>query len=312
MTIDTKGLSLLIQEASTLSRKANWTKHEERRNAFLLSAIAAVKAGATLAEVDQDELNTRERAAGLPLTTLAAQETKEEREARAWKGFVNGEKRDMTVGGSLAGQLGTYTGLGYFVPTDFFPTLFRALKAHDALFDEENVTLIKSANGRPLPIPVAGDTEHTASVVAEAASESSVDFDSTDHVVLGAYTYMSDRYVVSMEAFQDLSSALTVTALAKEFFQDKLARGIGADLVNGTGEGVKPLGLIPALYALGVVPVNAEGSEANDGMGTNNGVNSLGSIDFSNALAELDEAYASSPKCAWIMNKKLLSASTSL
>jgi HK97 family phage major capsid protein len=230
--------------------------------------------------------------------------TEEEVRATAWQSLV--ERRDMVEGAPMLTQLGTYTGLGYFIPTGFFPTLFRALKAHDCLFDESAVTLIKSKTGAPFAIPLASDTEQTASVVSEAGSQTSVDFDSTNHAVLGAYSYASDRYVASLESFQDLDTAVSATALANEFFQDKLARGIGADLVNGTGSGVKPLGLIPSLEANGAPIVTTQGSSVNDG-GTGTGANSIGSLDLSTAVGELDEAYFG-PKTAWIMNRSTLAA----
>jgi HK97 family phage major capsid protein len=304
MTIDHKGLAVLIQEASTLSRKARLSPQEERRNAWLLSSISVIKTGGiTLAELDEQDHNERARDRGLPTVQLTSRKqlTEEEVRATAFQALV--ERRDMTEG-NLGAQLGSYTGLGYFVPTGFFPELFRALKAHDCLFDEDCCTLIKTTNGSPLPIPLASDTGSPASVVSEAGSQTSVDFDSTSHVVLGAYSYASRRFVASLEAFQDLSSAVSMTALANTFFQDALARGIGADLVNGTGGGVKPLGLIPSLVANAAPVVTATGSAANDG-GAGTGANSLGSPDFTAALAQLNTAYFG-PKTAWIMNKATL------
>ena len=43
--INTKELQSLLAEASELSTKPNWTKQDERRNAYLLAAISAVKSG---------------------------------------------------------------------------------------------------------------------------------------------------------------------------------------------------------------------------------------------------------------------------
>jgi HK97 family phage major capsid protein len=305
MSVDTKGLALLIQEASVLSRKVRLSGQEERRNAWLLASISALKqGGTTLAELDAEQHNERAIAAGLPTVEARKKLTEEEARATAFQALVaRGEQRDMVEGAPMLTQLGTYTGLGYFIPTGFFPTLFRALKAHDALFDEDAVTVIKSKTGAPFAVPLASDTEHTASVVSEAGSQSSVDFDSTSHATLGAYSYATDRYVVSSESFQDLDSAVSVTALANEFFQDKLARGIGADLVNGNGTG-KPLGLIPSLEANGAPIVTAAGSSGNDG-GAGTGANSLGTADLSSAISQLDQAYFG-PKTAWMMNRATL------
>jgi HK97 family phage major capsid protein len=305
--INFKELRLLLSEYNSLTNKVRLSKADESRCAYLQTAIAAVKSGVSLAEMDQQELNDRESRAGVPLTLLPDRSKTDNAEVRAWQGFVAGERRDMVEGGNLSAQLGTYTGLGYFVPSEFFPELFRALKAHDALFDEDSCTLIKTTNGRPLPVPLASDTEHTASVVGEAESQTSVDFDATGHAVLGAFSYCSDRYVASVEAFQDLETALTAVALAKEFFEDKLARGIGADLVNGTGT-TKPLGLLPALEALGVPVITAQGDSETTGnaVGEQTGANSIGVTDCKNAIDALDTAYLESPKCAWLCNRHTL------
>jgi hypothetical protein len=81
--------------------------------------------------------------------------------------------------------------------------------------------LADGANGRPLPILTAGDTENVATLISEAGSRTSTDFYETGHVVLGAYSFSSPRFVVSLEAFQDLNvndEGLTAIALRKQNF----------------------------------------------------------------------------------------------
>ena len=150
MKINTQELSGLLQEASSLSSKANWTRQDERRNAFLLSAIAAVKVGASLDDVHHDYVNAEEKRLGLPVTPRKASFLSREQvsEARSWKHFV--ETRDMVEGAPMLNHFGTYTGFEYFVPNDFFSGLFAAMKAHDVLFDDDAVTFIRSTNGRPM------------------------------------------------------------------------------------------------------------------------------------------------------------------
>jgi HK97 family phage major capsid protein len=304
MTIDQKGLAVLIQEASALSRKPRLTVQEERRNAWLLSSISVLKQGGiTLADLDQEDINSRSAAAGLQSVNLPKPLNEVEQRAKGFAGFVRGERRSMGVQ-PLSAQIGTFGGLGYFCPTDFYPTMWRSLKAHDCLFDDDTATVIKTTNGRPLPIPTGSNTEHSAVVVAEAGSRTPVDINSLSHVVLGNYSYSTDQYYVSLEAMQDVSGAISVMDLANTFFQDALARGIGKDLVTGTGGGVKPLGLIPSLEAIGAPIVTANGSAVNDGS-ANTGANSLGSPDFSAALAQLDKAYFGT-KTRWLMNASTL------
>jgi HK97 family phage major capsid protein len=113
-----------------------------------------------------------------------------------------------------------------------------------------------------------------------------------------------------MEAFQDLDASLNAISLFKRFSADRIARGVGADLVTGNGTG-KTLGLIPSLVALGVVPVTAAGAAVNTG-GAETGANSLGSNDFAAAYSALDAAYLSSDKVAWLMNHKTLATVSSI
>ena len=60
-----------------------------------------------------------------------------------------------------------------------------------------------------------------------------------------------------------------------------------------------------SLVANAAPTVIAVGSAPNDGSSAA-GYNSLGSQDFANAIEKLDDAYANSPKAAWLMNKKTL------
>jgi HK97 family phage major capsid protein len=304
--INTKDLNLVLAEAAALTNKGKWTKQDEKRFAFLQTAAAAIKAGASLSEVEQQNHNERMRASGLPVTNFTNTSflsREVEVEMRGWQALVN--KRAMGEGAPMLAQLGTYSSLGYFVPTNFYPELFAAMKASDCLLDEDSCTLIKSSNGRPLPVPVAGDTTVVASVISEAGSQTSVDIDSTGNVVLGAYSYSTPRFICSLEAFDDLEASFTAVGLFRQFAADRLARGISKDLVTGNGTG-KTLGLIPSMEALGLPYITASGSSSNTG-GSESGASSLGSGDFAAAFGEIDDAYLSSPKAAWIMNRSTLS-----
>lgn len=310
MQIQVQEITRLTQEMDVLSRKMNQTPQEKRRYAFLPTAISALKVGASLEKLEETYVNDQLLERGLPrVQSVDPFVSRDQKiEARGWHNVLKysrteNELRDMQEGNPV-GRLGTYSGLGSFVPNDFFPTLYAALGAHDPLFDADSVTLIKTSHGRVLPIPVVGDIEVVAGIVGEGGSQSSVDFNTTGHAPLGVFTYNSKRVVISMEAMQDVSGALSFIDITKSIFASRLARGIGADLVNGNGSS-KPLGLLTALSNLGVVPVTATGRAANTG-GTETGANSLGTQDFANALDGIDSAYLESDKIMWLMNRKTL------
>jgi HK97 family phage major capsid protein len=306
MSINTKDLNLVLQEGAALTSKANWNKQDEKRFAYLQTAAAAIRAGASLSEIEQEAHNERAVKAGLPtMEAVSFIKPQQELEIRGWKRLITGieEKRDMTEGNPV-NRLGTYTGLGYFVPTGFYPEIFAAMAQHDVLFNPEDCTVIKSTNGRPISVPTAGDIENVASLISEAGSQTSVDIDTTGGATLGANSYSTPRFVLSMESFQDLDASLTAVGMFKQFAADRLARGISKDLLQANIPGTI-VGLIPSLENIGAPVVTASGSSSNDG-GSNTGANSLGSIDFKNALDQLDDAYAQSSKCAWVMNRKTL------
>jgi hypothetical protein len=143
MSIDLKGLQQCVAEANTLSSKPNLTKGEERRYNFLLSAISVIKVGgASLRELEHEDRN--EIRARYKLPQVAGSGLTEEQETRAmgFKSFIKNE-RAMTEGDGLS-RIGTYSGLGYFVPNAWLNRLYSAMAAHDPLFDPDVVTVVRN------------------------------------------------------------------------------------------------------------------------------------------------------------------------
>ncbi len=305
--INTKDLNLVLQEAAALTSKKNWTKQDEKRFAYLQTAAAAIRSGVSLAEIDQEQHNEHAIRNGLKPVNLTrtshALTAEQESEARAWKHFV--ETRAGETQGNLLTAIGTYSALGYFVPTGFMQKLYTAMAAHDFLFNEDDVTLIKTTTGAPMSIPVAGDIENVASVSGEnPGTISAVNISAPGQVTLGAYSYQTPLFIASLEVMQDLNASFGAVQLFQRFSDDRLSRGISKDLLLGDGQNV-PLGLIPTLETLGISPTIAQGSSGNDG-GAGTGANSLGSVDFVNLLASIDQAYLASDKFAFVMNLKTL------
>ncbi|HEY2120821.1 MAG TPA: phage major capsid protein [Candidatus Acidoferrum sp.] len=298
MNIDYGALNSHLVEYNELSEVRNPDALQKRRMAYLQTAIAALRSGASLADVLDADHRNKAKQYGVSLDPPPDARTIE---ARGWQAVV--QKRDM-VEGNPAGRLGSYTGLGYFVPTEFFPTVFSAMAAHDVLFDDDACTVLKTTNGRVTTVPLIGDIENVATVVGEAGTQTPTDISATGQAILTAYSYKTPRFVASLESFQDVDESLSVVKLFKSFTADRLARGIAKDLVTGNGSS-KPLGLVPSLEAVGVPFVTASGSSGNTG-GSETGATTLGSADFAASLENLDEAYAQSPKCAWLMTRKTL------
>ena len=314
--INQRELQILLNEASELSNKPNWTKQDERRNAYLLAAISAVKSGVSLLELDQAELNSEEERMGVEFTRLG-KPTFLSREQRAdievWQRYFKTnrlEARDMKVGNGTPAYL---TGnLGSFVPLEFFKGIFMAQKAADALLDPNVVTYISdvdadtplSQKGRPIEVPMFGDTENVAMLTTEGATSAEVDIAAPSAIMLGAFAFRSPVFHFSMEALQDVEAMGGVLNMFQAFSADRIRRGVSPYLVTGTGTN-QPTGIINALEALGNAAVTAVGNSANTG-GAGTGANSVGSADIANLYYALDAAYRDNPKCSWLMNSATL------
>jgi len=298
-------------ELDSLSKKASLTPQERRRSDFLLSRVANLRAGFGLRQVMASELHTLETGHGLEHAEIPQPDSLSE-ETRAFCQFMKTgewEKRDEVTGIPIApnGFTGGNGG-GSFSPVDFFSDfLVKSLKAHDPIFDEDSVTLIKTENGRPIMVPFLSDTENVAVLTSELADTSSSEQDiaSAGQVLLGAYSYRSPIFRTSIESVQDTENAFPVVEIFKAFAADRIARGVSKDMLVGSA---KTVGLLPSLLALpfGVGAI-ASGSAVNDG-GSGTGANSIGSQDLSNLFFSVNSSYRDSEKCAWWMNDGTLLA----
>src|SRR5256885_1138652 len=163
--IDRKGLAILVGRAEACPTKiARLTQQEEKRFSLLQSQIALLKTGeVTLDDLTLDEVNETSRLAGLPQIRRQAPVSETRAKAEAWSLAlkVMAEKRTANeVEGNIIARIGTYTGLGQFVPTEFIQETYAAMAAHDAFLDEDAVSMLNSTNGRPTTIPLFGDIEN--------------------------------------------------------------------------------------------------------------------------------------------------------
>jgi HK97 family phage major capsid protein len=315
--INVRELSLLYQEMTALANKPNWSKTDEQRNANCMARISAVKAGATLAEVDEQLLNADEQRNGFKPTRLRKPwaMTPERRakavfmqqlvESRGIKGHEM-EMRDGETIGNPIPQIGTYSGLGVFVPTDMYSSIFNAMAWYDPLYDPDVCTVIRSSNGRPLRMPLYDDITNVAVQVGEASADSGeVLLGNPDQVTLGGFSFRTPIQKYSVEAIQDIEGAVTAYDIFQKMASDRLARGIGAKLINGAGV-TEPLGLVTALTEAGAPAITAKGRSGNTGVGTDTGANSVGSTDLADVFYAVNEAYRVQPKCGWLMNDTTL------
>ncbi len=316
MTRNQHDLQLLLTEAAVLSNKVHFTKADERRNSFLLSAISLLKGNPslTLAEISQAELNTMEAREGFKQTRINRVKLSEEREQRGrfMQKLVRCEElrgpefRGETEG-NLTTAIGSYTGMGALVPTDCYNFIFGAMAQHDSLYDDECVTLINSTNARPMAIGSYDDIDNVAILITESADLTGqmVPLGSPGISKLGAWSYRTPIHRFSTELFDDLAEAANAYDLFSNFAADRLARGAGSYLINGSGSN-QTQGLLTSLVALGVQGITAAGSGANTG-GAETGITTVGSADLAKCYMAVNRAWREqSDKVGWLMNDTTL------
>jgi HK97 family phage major capsid protein len=200
------------------------------------------------------------------------------------------ERRDIAEGAPMLAHIGTYTGLGFFVPTGFRNEIENATKYFCNFLDESisGCTVMRTATGQVIPMPTNNDTAQVATLVGEAASVSELDV-TAGQINLACYKFSSGLIKVSNELLQD--SAFDLQSWLSQKFGERYGRAYENYLTNGTGVGgSQPTGILTAILASGVSPVVAAGSNANDGSGST-GVNSIGYDDLVNLEHSVDPTY---------------------
>jgi HK97 family phage major capsid protein len=196
------------------------------------------------------------------------------------------ERRDGVVEGDLSAQVGSYTGLGFFVPAGFIYDVENATKWFAPLMDGQVITVMDTATGNPLPYPISNDTTQEAAIVGESSEVTEQDV-TAGHVLFTAFKYKAGLIKASIELVED--SAFNLESWLAERFAIRFARGYERDLTSGSGTG-EPLGLLPAIAASGAVAVVAAGSAEASG-GSETGANSVGYTDLVRLEHSVDPSY---------------------
>jgi HK97 family phage major capsid protein len=194
--------------------------------------------------------------------------------------------RDVAEGAPMLTHVGSYTGLGFLVPTGFKNAIEDATKYFAPLMDGSVFTTLETATGNPLPFPVSNDTAQSATIVGEAGGINESDV-TASHIVFAAYKLTAGRVKASVELLQD--SAFDLEQWLAERFGIRYGRGLENYLTNGSGSG-EPTGLLTAVAASGATPVVAAGSSESTG-GAQTGANSIGYSDLVNLEHSVDPTY---------------------
>jgi HK97 family phage major capsid protein len=197
------------------------------------------------------------------------------------------EQRDVAEGNVL-NHIGTYTGLGYLVPTGFAGRIEQAMKYFAPLMNEFGT--LPTSSGNPLPFPTSDDTSNAAVLVSEAGviGESDV---TANQVTFGAYKFTSGVIKASVELLED--SGIDIDQWLADRFAERYGRAWEYFLTQGEGStSGEPMGLL-TYVAENPNPngvVIATGSSESTG-GSQTGTNSVGYSDLVNLEHSVDPAY---------------------
>jgi HK97 family phage major capsid protein len=194
-------------------------------------------------------------------------------------------QRDGVIEGNLGSHIGTYSDLGYFVPTGFVNALEIAEKFYCDMVGK--CGSISTGSASPLPYPTSNDTSNVAVLLGEAGAVVEKDV-TASQILFGAYKYSSGMIKVSVELAQD--SAFDLESFIAKQMGTRFGRKFEDVFINGTGS-AQPTGLLTAIDASGITPIVAAGANANSGNAGDTSVNSIGWADVVNLEHSVDKAY---------------------
>jgi len=250
---------LLANEADEISKRSDISKRDESRMSFLLAKMKALQSGNVASSSDE----TRDFFRAL----LKGRETRQMQEGQ----------QTITYSAQAEG--------GALVPQEFYDNLVMGMAQYDPLLDKNIVTLIESGSGAlpPFTLPGWDLSTFSAVMVGEGVKQNPQTPPAVSGAILNGYKFMASLPVsieLEEDAFQSWQS------LMQTAYTIGMARGIGTQLVVGSGSPNAPQGVLAgtsSVYTLasnGVVVLN----------------------DIENIYFKVDRVHRAAPKCAWLMN----------
>lgn len=254
----------LLNEADELSRRSEPSKQDTARSAYIYAKIKALSSG-----IDAVDYRTQ-------FFSDLFKNRVPKPEVRAFTPLEAGSQSILYTSGTEG---------GYLVPQDFHDEVIFGMSQYDPLLNKDIVTLIESKDASLNPYTVPGWDMSTFAAVK--VSENAQQLPNTtppavSGTQLGSYKYMAS-IPVTTELEEDMFEA--TQKLMSDAYQVAFARGIGSDLVLGSGTNA-PQGVIAG--SVNVYTLAA------------NGVVSL--TDVEAIYFKVNRIHRASPKCAWLMN----------
>jgi HK97 family phage major capsid protein len=267
----------LQRKIDALLSKPSLTASEQKQADLLMSQVANLRSD----EERQLRLAKALESCGLPYTPPATgDKLTQQQELESFRKYVAyGETRTYSPLSSDPASIGALV-----VPATFYSKLLTGISQYTELMAEENVTLIQTDKGNKMTLPQLGLDSITAAIAVQGTDLLPVANPNVSSLSLGGFSYRTNPIAATIELEQ--YSFESITTLLVKAFSTGLARGIGSDLVLGSGSGA-PLGVLAA---------------ATDSTVVSSGSGGFSVTDLRAVYAKVNRAYRVSPKCAWLMN----------
>lgn len=249
-----------------------------RRNVDVLLAELERYEDSSAARARADLMETEWRAVSNALRHGRAKITREESE-------LLGDLRDARI---LNIAEGTPSAGGFFVPTIVVADVLQRLKFYSSVASA--CKLIPTEGGAPWLWPTVDETAVAGSLLAEAATASTVDV-TFGSVTLNAFKFTSGIVPVSYEILKD--TKVDLASFLIEIFAARLGRVENTFFSTGTGT-AQPQGIVGAAASGFVLPTGNTTTLTYDGL--------------VRLYQSVDAAYRSAPGAAWMMNDLTLLA----
>jgi HK97 family phage major capsid protein len=277
-------IARLQNEASQLLSLRNLTQSDRKKADLIISKISSIR------QLGQSSDELRRQLMKAYGEKFEREERSRETNDLAFRMFLC-RRDDDEIRTALAGsETITYTQGplgGFLVPTSFANGVAEGQAQFDPLFDSRVVTVIQEPDFRLRPMQVPGWDLSTfaASNITETNQQNEQANPSYSGKLLGRNTYRCSLDA-SFEWEEDEKAYGMAQAAFARAFAIGFARGIGADLVNGSGSG-QPQGILTG---------------AVDSHVSNGTAGKLSLTDITNIFFSVNKVYRSSPKCAWLMD----------
>lgn len=289
----------LQKECERILAQTTVSRSDGKRADILISQIASIRAtGVSTDERNETLANELAREIGAPHTDFSKRKSHAQ---KIYKRFLQGAsevelQKELRATTFVAGtqSLGYTQGTagGFLVPSEYHKDIREGMSAADPLLDAEVVTLVQEENYalRPLSLPGWDLSTAAAVKVGEIAQHGGDAIPTLTTKLLNNFAYRI-AFDASTEWEEDSSSSYGDPMAALSRAQGvAIARGVGADLVNGDGT-TGPQGIVTGSADSGVV------------------TGALGAIsftDFSNVFFAVNKIYRESSKAAWLVNDAVM------